>query len=180
MRGTATTIMNLRKMAVLCTVGVLCLGPMSCAGTKKAASSAAASAPALMATIYAVDAGLERVSKATFGTAKFTQGVGKVDVLVQVNGIPLGGREASPASDGASATVPFDARVVKGTDCATVAHDATVIAQMPQLRVQDDGSGILMTSLDKVTLDQLAGQLVVFSSPTNSHARVGCGVIGAK
>jgi Cu/Zn superoxide dismutase len=172
--------MNLRKMAVLCTVGVLCLGPMSCAGTKKAASSAAANAPALMATIYAVDAGLERVSKTTFGTAKFTQGVGKVDVLVQVNGVPLGGREASPASDGAPATVPFDARVVKGTDCATVAKDTTVIAQLPQLRVQDDGAGVLMTSLDKVTLDQLAGQLVLFSAPGDSHARVSCGVIGAK
>lgn len=180
MRGTATTNMNLRKMAVLGTVGVLCLGPMSCAGSKKTGSSAAASAPSMMATIYAVDAGLDRVSKGTFGTAKFTQGAGKVDVLVQVNGIPLGGREASPASDGAPATVPFDARIVKGTDCATVGKDSTVIAQLPQLRVQDDGSGILMTSLDKVTLDQIAGQLVVFSSPTNTHARVGCGVIAAK
>ena len=180
MRGTATTNVNVRKMAVLCTVGVLCLGPMSCAGSRKMASSAAANAPSMSATIYAVDAGLDRVSKATFGTAKFTQGVGKVDVLVQVNGIPLGGREASPSSDGASATVPFDARVVKGSDCATVGHDDQVIAQLPQLRVQDDGSGVLMTSLDKVTLDQLAGQLVVFSSPTNSHAKLGCGVIGAK
>ncbi|MBM4245090.1 MAG: hypothetical protein FJ148_14965 [Deltaproteobacteria bacterium] len=179
MRGTPTTKMNLRKTAVLGAVGVLCLGPMSCAGTKKA-SSAATSAPTLMATIYAVDAGLERVSTTTFGSAKFTQGAGKVDVLVQVNGIPLGGREAGPASDGAAATVPFDARVVKGSDCATVAKDTTVIAQLPQLRVQDDGAGVLMTSLDKVTLDQLAGQLVVFSSPSNAHARVGCGVIGAK
>lgn len=180
MRGTATTNMNLRNLAVLGTVGILCLGPMSCAGTKKMASSAAANAPSMSATIYAVDAGLDRVSKATFGTAKFTQGVGKVDVLVQVAGIPLGGREANVAGDGGPATVPFDARVVKGTDCATVGHDDTVIAQLPQLRVQDDGSGVLMASLDKVTLDQLAGQLVVFSSPTNTHARVGCGVIAAK
>lgn len=179
MRGTATTNMNLKKIAVLGTVGVLCLGPMSCAGSKKMASSAA-SAASMIATIYAVDAGLDRVSKGTYGTAKFTQGAGRVDVLVQVAGVPLGGREASPASDGAPATVGFDARVVKGSDCATVGHDDTVIAQLPQLRVQDDGSGILMASIDKVTLDQLAGQLVVFSSPTNSHAKVGCGVIGAK
>lgn len=180
MRGTATTNMNLRKIAVLGTVGVLCLGPMSCAGSKKMTSSMSANAPSMTATIYAVDAGLDRVAKGTYGTAKFTQGVGKVDVLVQVAGVPLGGREPNISADGGPATVPFDARVVKGTDCATVGHDDTVIAQLPQLRVQDDGSGILMTSVDKLTLDQIAGQLVVFSSPTNSHARVGCGVIAAK
>jgi hypothetical protein len=180
MRGTATTNVNLKRIAVLSTVGVLCLGPMSCAGSKKMGSSAAASGPTLTATIVAVDAGLDRVAKGSFGTAKFTQGAGKVDVLVQVNGIPLGGREASAPADGGPATVPFDARVVKGSDCATVSKDDTVIAQLPQLRIQDDGSGVLMASLDKVTLDQLAGQLVVFSSPTNTHARVGCGVIAAK
>ena len=37
-----------------------------------------------------------------------------------------------------------------------------MLAELPQLRVKDDGSGVLMASTDKVTLEQLAGQLVVF------------------
>ena len=117
----------------------------------------------------------------SIGTAKFTQGDGKVDVLVQVSGVPLGAREAEASADGGPATVGFNTHVVKGSDCATVTKDVTVLAELPQLRVKTDGSGILMASTDKVTLAQISGQLVVFSAPKSTKAqRIGCGVIGAK
>jgi len=175
MRRTATTKMakvSSIKLAVLGTAGVLLLAP---------AASADQGGQTLMATIHAVDPQLDRVSQTSYGTAKFTQGSGKVDVLVQASGIPLGGREAEVTTDGGPATIGFDVYVLKGSDCATVSKDATVLAELPQLRVKDDGSGILMGSTDKVTLEQIAGQLVVFVTPKRTkHDRIGCGVIATK
>lgn len=180
MRRTATMKMASRlasiKLAVLGTTGVLLLAP-----TVSAEQQGGGAGQTQMATIHAVDPELDRVSKTSYGTAKFTQGDGKVDVLVQASGIPLGGREAEIGADGGPATIGFDVYVLKGSDCATVSKDATVLAQLPQLRVKDDGSGILMGSTDKVTLEQISGQLVVFTVPNRTkHERVGCGVIGAK
>lgn len=175
MRPTATTTVNVIKLAVLGMTSVLLLAP-----TVSAEQHTGGAGQTLMATIHPVDPKLDRIADTSVGTAKFTQGSGKIDVLVQVAGIPLGGREATAPADGGPATVGFDARVVKGSDCATAAHDDVVIAELPQLRVKDDGSGILMASIDKATMQQIAGQLVVFSSPTNRSARIGCGVIAAK
>jgi hypothetical protein len=179
MRRTATTILDAIKLAVLGTTSVLLLAP-TVSAEQHGGGAGQAAGQTLMATINPVDPGLDRVAKTSVGTVKFTQGSGKVDVLVQASGIPLGGREAEVASDGGPATVGFDTRVLKGSDCAKVADDTTVLVELPQLRVQDDGSGVLMASTDKVTLQQLSGQLVVFSDPKNKHARIGCGVIGAK
>lgn len=182
MRRTVTTTMaKLAKvasieLAVLGTTGILLLAP-----TVSAEQHGGGAGQTLMATINAVDPELDRVSKTSYGTAKFTQGDGKVDILVQASGVPLGGRESEVVADGGPATVGFDVYVLKGSDCATVSKDATVLAELPQLRVQDDGSGILMGSTDKVTLEQIKGQLVVFVTPKRTkHDRVGCGVIGAK
>lgn len=179
MRRTATTILDAIKLAVLGTTSVLLLAP-TVSAEQHGGGAGEAAGKTLMATIHPVDAKLGRVSDTTVGTVKFTQGDGKVDVLVQASGIPLGGREADLVADGGPATVGFDTRILKGDDCAKVADDATVLVELPELRVQDDGSGILMASTDKVTLDQLSGQLVVLSDPKNKSARVGCGVIGAK
>lgn len=176
MRRTATTSMALIRLAVLGTTGVLLLAP-----TVSAEQQGGGAGQTLMATIHSVDTSQDKVAKISYGTAKFTQGSGKVDVLVQVAGIPLGGREAELSADGGPATVGFDVHILKGSDCATVGEDVTVLATLPQLRVKDDGSGILMGSTDKVTLDQISGQLVVFTVPkATKHPRVGCGVIAAK
>jgi len=134
---------------------------------------------AMVAKIHPVAVQTGRVDeKMTYGTAKFSQGSGKVDVLVQVAGVPLGGREAGPASDGAAATVPFEVRVLKTGDCTKTAGAATVV-ELPNLQVEDDGAGILMTSTDKVKLQDLAGQVVVLGAPGEKH-RMGCGVIAAQ
>jgi len=176
MRGNTTTFLAVIKLAVLGMTGVVLLAP-----TVSAEEHGGGAGQTLMATIHPVDTSQDKVAqKISYGTAKFTQGDGKVDVLVQAAGIPLGGREAEVASDGGPATVGFDVHLVKGSDCATADHGATVLAELPQLRVKDDGSGILMGSTDKVTLQQIAGQMVVFSTPKNNKQRIGCGVISAK
>ena len=114
MRRTATTSVNVIKLAVLGMSSVLLLAP-----TVSAEQHAGGAGQTLMATIKPVDTGQDRVADVTYGTAKFTQGSGKVDVLVQVSGVPLGGRETVESADGGPATVGFDARIVKGSDCAT-------------------------------------------------------------
>jgi len=171
MRRTATTFVDMIKLAVLGTTSVLLLAP-----TVSAEQHGGGAGQTMMATINPVVTGLDRVGKASYGTVKFTQGSGKVDVLIQAAGVPLGGREAELAADGGPATVGFDVRIVKSSDCATAGHDEVVLAELPQLRVKDDGSGIMMGSTDKVTLQQIAGQAVVISAPKNT-TRVGCGLI---
>jgi Cu/Zn superoxide dismutase len=74
--------------------------------------------------------------------------------------------------------VPFEVAVLKTGDC-TKTTGSTALVTLPQLQVRDDGSGILMASSDKVTLDQLAGQAIVIGAP-GSKTRVGCGVIATK
>ena len=86
---TATTILDAIKLAVLGTTSVLLLAP-----TVSAEEHGGGAGQTLMATIHPVDAKLGRVAETSAGTVKFTQGSGKVDVLVQASGIPLGGREA--------------------------------------------------------------------------------------
>ncbi|HEY8516623.1 MAG TPA: hypothetical protein VIS07_14030 [Candidatus Binatia bacterium] len=170
MRRSTTTSIRGKLAALAATTALL------------AATGAAAESPSgggtMVATLHPVAVEVGRVDeKATLGTAKFTQGDGKVDVLIQVNGFPLGDREAGPASDGAPATVPFDVTVVK-TDC-TKAEGSPELVKLPQLQVKDDGSGILMASTDAVKADQLAGQAVVIGAPGNKR-HVACGVIAAR
>jgi hypothetical protein len=163
------------NLAVLGVTSVLFLAS-SCSAQRKPA----AAGPTMMATINPVDTAQDRVaSKINYGTAKFTQGSGKVNVLVQAAGVPLGGREPELSADGGPASVGFNVRIVKTADCATADHDPIVLAELPQLRVISDGSGILMASTDKVSMEQIAGQVVLISSPRN-NTRVGCGVIKAE
>jgi hypothetical protein len=145
------------KLAVLGVTSVLFLAPSVSAEQQKAGAG-----QTMVATINPVDTTQDRVAnKISYGTAKFTQGSGKVDVLVQAAGVPVGGREAEPSADGGPATVGFNMRIVKSSDCATADQAPTVLAELPQLRVKADGSGILMASTDKVSLQQIAGQAVL-------------------
>lgn len=167
MRSTTTNAVNLIKLGVLGVMSVVFLAP----------SPSAAAGQTMMATINPVDTARDHVEKkVNYGTAKFTQGSGGVNVLVQAAGIPLGGREPEASGDGEPATVGFKIRIVKSADCGT-ADTAATLAELPQLRIKSDGSGILIASTDKVSLDQIAGQTVVVSSP---NTRVGCGVIKAE
>ncbi len=173
MRRSTTT--SLVRLATLCATGALGL---ALAGEVAAEQHEGGTAKAMTAKIHPVAADMDRVDKkVTYGTAKFTDAGDKVDVLVQVAGLPLGGREASPASDGAPATVPFQVRVVKSGDCAKAAGASELVA-LPDLQVRDDGSGILMATTDKVKLADLAGQAVVIGAP-GDKTHVGCGVISA-
>lgn len=167
MRSTTMTAVNLIRLGVLGVMSVVILAP----------SPSAVAGQTMMATLNPVNKAQDRVDKGVnYGTAKFTQGSSKVDVLVQAAGIPLGGREPEGSGDGEPATVGFNVRIVKSADCAT-ADTAATLTELPQLRIKSDGSGILMASTDKVSLDQIAGQALVISSP---NTRVGCGVIKAE
>ncbi|MEW6270060.1 MAG: hypothetical protein AB1689_12275 [Thermodesulfobacteriota bacterium] len=175
-RSTTTSFPS--KLAALAATTVVLLAT-GAAAESHSGDAGKAAGKTMMATLHPVATGTGRVDeKMSRGTAKFTQGAGKVDVLIQVNDLPLGDREAGPASDGAPATVPFDVAVVKTGDCAKAEGSAELV-KLPQLQVKDDGSGILMASTDKVTLEQLAGQAVLISVPGNKN-RVGCGVIAAR
>jgi hypothetical protein len=171
MRRPATGSATLTILAVLGGLtSVLCLAP----------SAGAAKKHALMATINPVDTAQDRVAKRiNYGTVKFSQGSGSVNVLIQASGVPIGGREMESSADGGPATIGFNVRIVKSGNCAVADDAPTVLAELPQLRIRDDGSGILMASTDKVTLQQIAGQAVVITSPSN-NTRVGCGVIKGK
>lgn len=175
-----TTTSHSSLIAVLGAAGVLLAAPAAFA--EQHAGGAGKAEGSMMATIHPVAEREGRVDeKMSFGTAKFSPGkdANKVDVLIQVTGVPLGEREAGPASDGAGATVPFDVSVMKSSDCVTAA-DAEVITKLPQLQVKDDGSGILMTTLEGVTMQQVGGQAVLVTVPGSKKNRVGCGVIEAK
>jgi hypothetical protein len=175
MRRSASTAVVMTNLAVLGVTSVLFLSS-SCSAQRKSASAG----PAMTATINPVDTAQDRVAtRINYGTARFTPGNDRVNVLVQAAGVPLGGREPELSADGGPATVGFDVRIVKAADCATADHDPTVLAQLPQLRIISDGSGILMASTDKVSMEQIAGQAILISSPRN-NTRVGCGVIKAE
>lgn len=177
MRRSTTTTFPVR-LATLCATGVLGLALAGDVAAEQHESGGTA-AKAMTAEIHPVAADMDRVDeKVTLGTAKFSDAGDKIDVLVQVAGLPLGGREASPAADGAPATVPFQVRVLKSGDCAKAA-DASELVALPDLQVKDDGSGILMATTDKVKLADLKGQIVVLGAP-GEKARVGCGVISAQ
>jgi hypothetical protein len=187
MRRTTTTSFP-TGLAARCATGVLLATLVATSGAAEQHGGGAAGSGdagpkmakmAMMAKIHPVAVQAGRVDEMmTYGTAKFSQGKDKVDVLVQVAGVPLGGREAGPASDGAGATVPFEVHVLKTGDC-TKTTDAKVLVELPNLQVKDDGSGILMASTDDVKLDDLAGQVVVIGAPGNK-IRAGCGVISAQ
>jgi hypothetical protein len=165
MRRTAISSFGLTTLAVLGGLtGILCLAPAASAGQT------------MMATLKPVDTEQNRVGREDYGTVKFTQGKGKVDVLVQADGVPLGGSELQQPADGGPASVGFKLRIVKSSDCAIAEDQSKVLAELPELRIHADGTGILMTSTDKVSLEQIAGKAVVLTSPRN-ETRVGCGLI---
>jgi Cu/Zn superoxide dismutase len=170
---------------------------------------------ALSATLRPVNQATGAVDESiSLGTVKFTPDKDEVDVLVQVNGISVAGSEPQASADGQGNYYPHGIHVHEGNSCAaTTDKDGKVVpaggagphfdpkktnshkgpdgdghaGDMPNLKVLSDGSGVLMTSTKRFTIDQLNGRTVILhANPDNytdtppnggSGARIACGVI---
>jgi Cu/Zn superoxide dismutase len=178
---------------------------------------AAAGSGALIAVLHPVAQDTGKVDESVnLGTARFTQGKDKVDVLVQVNGVSTAGSEATQGADGEGAYYKHGIHIHEGGACGPTEKDgATVPAgaagphfdpgktgshkgpegnghagDLPNLHVLSDGTGILMASTTRLTMDQLAGKTVILhANPDNytdqpanggSGSRIACGVIKAE
>lgn len=150
------------------------------------------------------------------GTAKFTQGNGKVDVLVQVNGVSVAGSEPEASADGSGNYYPHGIHIHEGDSCGPAEKEGKTVAggaagghldpaktgahkgpegdghagDLPNIKILSDGSGILMTSTARLTMDQLKGRTVVLHANRDNYtdtppvggsgARIACGVIQAR
>jgi Cu/Zn superoxide dismutase len=193
---------------------VLALGGLLAPAAGAEDAKAKAGGP-LVAVLHPVNQATGAVDESTtLGTVKFTQGKGKVDVLVQVDGVSIAGGEGESAADGEGTYYPHGIHIHDGGSCAsTTDKDGKVspaagagphydpkktgshkgpagdghAGDLPNLRVLEDGSGILMTSTNRLTMDQLRGRTVILhansdnytDTPANggSGARIACGVI---
>ncbi|HZR81909.1 MAG TPA: superoxide dismutase family protein [Candidatus Binatia bacterium] len=172
----------------------------------------------LMAVLHPVNQTTGEVDNSVdLGTARFKQGKDKVDVLIQVNGVPVAGSEPESSADGQGSYYPHGIHIHDGDACGSTKDkdDKMVPAgaagphfdpkktgshkgpegeghagDLPNIRILQDGSGVLMTATKRLTLDQLKGRTVILhahgdnytDTPANggSGGRIACGVIQAK
>lgn len=113
----------------------------------------------------------------SLGSARFTQGSSKVDVLVQVNGISVAGSEEGAAADGTGNVYPRSVQIAPGTCEAAFKGPVTGAERLKDLDVRSDGSGTLFASTS-TGLDKLNGQSVMIMKPSKPNGvPVACGVI---
>ena len=180
-------------------------------------ASAVAETKALVAVLHPVAQDTGKVDESVnLGTVRFTQGHDKVDVLAQVNGVSVAGSEATVAADGQGSYYKHGIHIHEGGACGPTEKDGKTVpagaagahfdpaktgshkgpegnghaGDLPNLHVLDDGSGILMASTKRLTMDQLVGKTVILhANPDNytdepvnggSGARIACGVIKAE
>lgn len=119
----------------------------------------------------------------SLGTARFSQGSNKVDVLLQVNGISVGGSEEGAAADGTGNVYPRTVQIVPGTCEAVVKGKVKGSQRLPDLQVRSDGSGTLFASTT-TPLDKLNGQAIMIMKPGKPGGTRGvpdaCGVLKAE
>ena len=139
---------------------------------------------------------------------------GQLAVLAQVGGISsVNGQEAMQAGDGQGVFYPHGIHVHSGGSCAATTQDGKVVpagaagphfdpaatnshkgpqgaghaGDLPNIRVLNDGTGILETTTNRFTLGDLVGKTVILhanpdnytDTPANggSGPRIACGVI---
>lgn len=206
---------HLVSIVALGAVGALLSG---CAATKTASTPAApAAGPTLVAVMHPVNQTTGAIdAKIDLGTVKFTQGAGKVDVLAELNGISVAESEPEASADGQGVYYPHGIHVHEGSGCGPTEKDGKVVpaggagghldplsskshqgpqgsghaGDLPNIRILSDGSGILMTATNRLTLEQLKGRSVVLHAKRDNYtdnppsggsgARIACGVIEAK
>lgn len=199
------------QVAVAAVCGWMAMG----CGASVASPKSVASGDALVAVLHPVNQTTGAVdSSVSLGTVRFTQGKNKVDVVAQVNGVSVAGSEGQAAADGQGFYYPHGIHIHDGSGCdATTDKDGKLVpaggagphydpmktgshkgpegnghtGDLPNLQIMSDGSGILMTSTNRLTLEQLRGRTVILhanrdnytDTPANggSGARIACGVI---
>lgn len=119
----------------------------------------------------------------SLGTARFSQGSDKVDILLQVFGISVGGNEQGAAPDGTGNNYPHTVQIVPGTCEAVVKGKVAGSQRLPDLQVRSDGSGTLFASTS-TPLAKLSGQSIVIWKPGKPGGTRGvpdaCGVLKAE
>ena len=186
--------------------------------TAGTAATTAKGGGALVATLHPVNPATGEVdTRIDLGTVRFTQGNGKVDVLAQLQGVSIAGQEPRGiAGDGQGVYYPHGIHVHEGSSCGPTTVDGKTVpagaagphfdpaktnshkgptgdghaGDLPNVQVVSDGSGMLMSSTTRFTLDQIKGRTVILhANPDNytdtppnggSGARIACGVIVAE
>lgn len=168
----------------------------------------------LVARVYRIDPATGGPDmRSEVGTVRFTQGRAGVEVSAQFTGISVAGQEAMQTSDGQGVFYPHGLHVHAGSACGPDTVNGKMVpagaagphfdptasgkhlgpqgmghaGDLPNLRVLNDGTGTLVASTSRFTLDQIAGRTVVLHAmsdnytdqPANggSGARIACGVI---
>ena len=215
MRRTRTRSLTFIRLGMLAGAAGALLAAQSASAVVD--EGAAQGPKALIAVLHPVAQETGNVDESiTLGTVRFTPGKDKVDVLVQVNGVSVAGSEATQAADGQGAYYKHGIHIHEGGACGPTEKDGQKVpagaagghfdpaktashkgpegaghaGDLPNLQVLADGSGILMTSTNRLTMDQLVGKTVILhANPDNytdqpanggSGARIACGVIKAE
>jgi len=209
--GGSTVRWRAQMVVVAAACGWMAIG----CGAPMASPKGATAGGAMVAVLHPINQTTGAVDgSVSLGTVRFTQGKDKVDVLVQVDGVSVAGSEGQSAADGQGTYYPHGIHIHDGSGCeATTDKDGKMVpgggagphydpmktgshkgpegdghsGDLPNLKVLADGSGVLMTSTNRLTLEQLRGRTVILhanrdnytDTPPNggSGARIACGMI---
>lgn len=185
------------------------------AGAGSAVAGAAVGPAGLVAVLRPVSSAGAVDTSVSLGKVSFKQGAGgQLNVLAQVGGISsIAGQEAMQVADGQGVFYPHGLHVHSGGSCAATTQDGKVVpagaagphfdpastnshkgpqgaghaGDLPNIRILNDGTGIMETTTNRFTLGDLVGKTVILhanadnytDTPVNggSGARIACGVI---
>lgn len=184
-------------------------------GAGSAVAGAAVGPAGLVAVLRPVSSAGAVDSSVSLGKVSFKQGAGgQLNVLAQVAGITsIAGQEAMQVADGQGVFYPHGLHVHSGGSCAATTQDGKVVpagaagphydpattnshkgpqgaghaGDLPNIRILNDGTGIMEATTSRFTLGELVGKTVILhanqdnytDTPPNggSGARIACGVI---
>lgn len=119
----------------------------------------------------------------SLGSAQLKPSGDKTQIVIQVNGISIGGSEEGAAADGTGNVYPRAVQLFAGTCETAVKSGPTGAERLPDLPVRSDGSGTLFAT-SATPIAKLAGQLVYITKPNKpgdpNGVPVACGTIQAK
>jgi Cu/Zn superoxide dismutase len=187
------------------------------AGAGSAVAGAAVGPGGLIAVLRPVSSTGVVNTSVSLGKVTFKQATagGPLTVLAQLSGVSVAGLEAVQVTDGGGVFYPHGLHIHSGGSCASTTQDGKVVpagaagphydpagtnshkgpegtghaGDLPNVRILNDGTGIMEARTSRFTLGELVGKTVVLhanpdnytDTPANggSGARIGCGVIEA-
>ncbi|MFM8410280.1 MAG: superoxide dismutase family protein [Alphaproteobacteria bacterium] len=184
------------------------------AGVGSAVTGTAVGPAGLVAILRPVNSVGTVDGSVSLGKVTFKQGSGgQLTVLAQVGGISVAGQERTMAVEGGDVFYSHGLHVHSGGSCAATTQDGKVVpagaagphydpaatnshkgpqgaghaGDLPNVKILNDGTGIMETTTSRFTLGDLVGKTVILhanpdnytDTPVNggSGARIACGVI---